>query len=269
MILGVTGAVFLVVEGLLITFVVRYRRRGRPRYEEGEQLHGETRVEIAWTVIPVVLLAAIVSFVFYKLPGIKDAPAATAGNAPLAITVEAHQFYWLFKYPDGSASVNTLTVPVNRVVELEVVSEDVIHSWWVPAFGGKVDAIPGKTNHTWFKAEKVGKYQIRCAEFCGIQHAEMNGFVNVLPGARPERPPVGKQAFESACGSCHGLDGQGGIGPAIAASPTLQDPKALRNVVRNGVGTMPAVGATWDDKLIDQLAGYLKTRFGSGAAGGR
>ena len=267
LILGVTGAVFLVVEGLLIAFVIRYRRRGRPRYEDGEQLHGETRVEIAWTVAPVILLAVIVSFVFYKLPGIKDAPPASASGAPLAITVEGHQFYWLFKYPDGGVSVNTLSVPVNRVVELKVVSGDVIHSWWVPAFGGKVDAIPGRTNHTWFKAEKVGQYQIRCAEFCGIQHATMDGFVVV--GQRPLRPraPVGKQLFEGVCASCHGLDAEGAIGPSIAGSPTIQSPKALAEIVRNGIRTMPPVGRTWDDDLVEQLAGYLKTRFG-GQGGG-
>jgi cytochrome c oxidase subunit 2 len=216
-----------------------------------------------------VLLAAIVSFVFYKLPGIKDAPPASASGAPLEITVEAHQFYWLFKYPDGGASVNVLTVPVNRVVELEVVSADVIHSWWVPAFGGKIDAIPGRTNHTWFKAEKAGRYQIRCTEFCGLQHATMNGFVDVVQSARPQRPAAGKLVFEGVCASCHGLDGQGLIGPAIAASPTLQDPKALRDLVRHGTGQMPAVGATWSDRLIGQLAAYLKTHFGAGAQSGR
>jgi cytochrome c oxidase subunit 2 len=268
-ILGVTGAVFLVVETLLIVFVIRYRRRGRPRFEEAEQLHGESRVEIAWTVVPVVLLAAIVSFVFYKLPGIKNTPPASASGAPLEITVEAHQFYWLFKYPDGGASVNVLTVPVNRVVELEVVSADVIHSWWVPAFGGKIDAIPGRTNHTWFKAERVGRYGIRCTEFCGIQHATMNGFVEVVPSARPQRPAAGRLVFEGVCASCHGLDGQGRIGPAIAANATLQDPKALRDLVRHGTGQMPAVGATWSDRLIGQLAAYLKTRFGAGAQSGR
>ena len=264
-ILGVLAVVFVVVEAALLTFVIRYRRRGRPRDAEPEQIHGDTRIELAWTVAPVLLIAVIVAFVFYKLPGIKNTPASAA-NAN--ITVEAHQFYWLFKYPSGRQSINVLTVPKNLVVDLDVVSADVAHSWWVPAFGGKIDAIPGKTNHTWFKAEKAGTYPIRCAEFCGILHTGMRGFVRVTqPGTTPKPETLGKQAFEGVCASCHGLDGQGGIGPAIASSPTLENPEALGNLVRNGTGTMPAVGNTWDDRLVNALARYLRVKFG-GAGGG-
>jgi cytochrome c oxidase subunit 2 len=262
--LGVIGAVFLVVEATLLTFVIRYRRRGRPRDAEAAQVSGNTRVEFAWTVAPVLLLAVIVSFVFYKLPGIKNAPAA-AGNET-SITVEAHQFYWLFKYPDGREAINVLTVPRDQVVNLDVTSVDVAHSWWVPAFGGKIDAIPGKTNRTWFKAEKAGTYAIRCAEFCGIQHTAMRGFVRVTGTRGGPTESLGKQAF-GVCASCHGFDGEGLIGPAIASSPTLQDAKALGDLVRNGIGKMPAVGNTWDAKLVNALAAYLNAKFG-GTGGG-
>ena len=264
LILGITGAVFLVVEGTLLAFVIRYRRRGRPRAEEPDQTHGATRLEVMWTVGPVVLLALVVSFVFYKLPGIKNAPAA---SNPLNIRVEAHQFYWLFEYPDGHETINALTVPVDRVVTLDVVSADVAHSWWVPAFGGKIDAIPGRTNHTWFQAEKVGHYVIRCTEFCGIQHAAMNGVVNVVPAQPPRAENVGRQAFTGVCASCHGLEGEGLIGPAIAASPTLRDPVRLQQLLRNGQGQMPAVGKTWDAGLMKAAVAYLTSRFG-GQGGG-
>jgi cytochrome c oxidase subunit II len=268
LILGVTAVVFLVVEGTLLAFVIRYRRRGRPRTADGEQIHGERRVEIAWTVVPVLLLALIAGFVFYKLPGIKNTPPASAAGRPLDVRVEAHQFYWLFKYPGGRESINTLTVPVNRVVTLDIVSADVAHSFWVPAFGGKTDAIPGKTNHTWFQAQKVGAYPIRCAEFCGIQHATMDGTVDVVqPGAARRLVPLGQQVFEGVCASCHGMQGQGLIGPAIATNPTLQDPKALATLVHAGVRAMPAVGKTWDARLTASLAAYLKKRFG-GTGGG-
>jgi cytochrome c553 len=183
------------------------------------------------------------------------------------VTVEAHQFYWLFKYPDGREAINVLTVPKDRVVTLDVTSADVAHSWWVPAFGGKIDAIPGKTNRTWFKAERVGTYPIRCAEFCGIQHTAMHGFVRVTNAGRPPPERIGKETFAGVCASCHGFAGEGLIGPAIASSPTLQDPKALRVLVRNGSGKMPAVGKTWDDKLVNALAGYLKQRFGGSGVG--
>jgi cytochrome c oxidase subunit 2 len=265
LILGITGAVFLVVEGTLLTFVIRYRRRGRPRNAEPEQIHSNTRVETAWTVVPVLLLAVIVAFVFYKLPGIKNTPAAAGNNT--SIQVEEHQFYWRFKYPSAREAVNLLTVPAGQVVNLDVTSVDVAHSWWVPAFGGKIDAIPGKTNHTWFKAEKVGTYPIRCAEFCGIQHTAMRGFVRATRKGSGPTEPLGKQAFIGVCASCHGFAGEGLIGPAIATSSTLQDPKALGDLVRNGFGKMPAVGKTWDAKLMNALAGYLKSRFG-GTGGG-
>jgi cytochrome c oxidase subunit 2 len=266
-ILGVTGAVFLLVEGTLLTFVIRYRRRGRPRYAEPEQIHGATRVEVIWTVIPVLILAAIVSVVFYELPGIKNTPPATAAGRRTTIAVEAHQYYWLFKYPDGHEAINLLTVPKDQVVSLVVTSADVAHSWWVPAFGGKIDAIPGKTNHTWFRAEKAGTYPIRCAEFCGIQHTAMRGFVRVMPTRRARHDRLGKEAFLGVCASCHGFQGEGLIGPAIASSPTLQDRAALTKLLRNGGVRMPAVGKTWDAQLINALMGYLKTQFG-GTAGG-
>ena len=182
LILAITGAVFLIVESTLLLFVIRYRRRGRRRDQEPEQVHGDTRIEVAWTVVPVVLLAVIVGFVFYKLPGHQEHAACfrrrrgdehQGRGVPVLLAVHL---------PGGRQSINVLTVPKDRVVTLDVTSADVAHSWWVPAFGGKIDAIPGKTNHTWFQAEKAGNYPIRCAEFCGIQHAAMHGFVHVTNG---------------------------------------------------------------------------------------
>jgi len=225
------------------------------------------RIEVAWTVVPVVLLAVIVGFVFYKLPGIKNTPPASAAEGETNVKVEAYQFYWLFTYPGGRQSINVLAVPKNRVVTLDVTSADVAHSWWVPAFGGKIDAIPGKTNHTWFQAEKSGIYPIRCAEFCGIQHTAMRGFVAVTNGT-PARGNVGKEVFNGVCASCHGFRGEGLIGPPIASSPTLEDVKALRTLVKNGSGKMPAVGLTWSDQTINAVARYLKNRFGGAASGG-
>src|SRR5581483_2897965 len=166
---GFTGAIFILVEGALIAFIIKYRRGKRPRTAEGLQLHGATRLEIGWTVAPVIILAIIASFVFYKLPGIADAPKARAADET-TIVVEGHQFYWLFRYPNGAVSINTMYAPANEVVHEDVVGLpfDVAHSWWVPNLGGKFDAIPGRTNKTWFEAP-VGTYQATCAELCGIQ----------------------------------------------------------------------------------------------------
>jgi cytochrome c oxidase subunit 2 len=265
-ILIVTGVIFVIVETVLVTFVIRFRRGGRARNADGPQIHGAMKLEVIWTVVPVLILAGIVSFVFYKLPGIKD-PPANAGNQ-LNVKVEAHQFYWRFIYPDGKESINVLRVPVGRVVTLDLTSADVIHSWWVPALGGKTDTIPGKTNHTWFQAEHVGTYAIRCAEFCGIQHAAMHGFVQVTPaGAPPATEELGKQVVQGVCATCHGFRLEGLVGPAIATNPTLSDPKGLETLLRNGFGRMPAVGKTWDDQLMNATTAYLKAHYGASSGG--
>src|SRR5437588_8524189 len=171
------GAIFVLVEGTLLLFIVRYRRRGRARATEGPQIHGATRLELIWTAVPVVILAAIAGFVFYKLPGIQDVPSAKAEGGPLRIKVDAHQFYWQFTYPNGAVSIDELHVPVNRTVRVDITSHDVDHSWWVPELGGKFDAIPGQRTHTWFKADRLGSYRGRCGEFCGVFHAEMHAYV--------------------------------------------------------------------------------------------
>ena len=124
LILGVTGAIFVIVEGALITFVIRYRRGGRSRDAEGPQIHGATRLEIIWTVIPVLIIAGIVSFVFYELPAIKNAPKASAAGPQLHVTVEAHQFYWLFRYPNGAVSINTSRSDYRVVKEFRMMRFD-------------------------------------------------------------------------------------------------------------------------------------------------
>jgi cytochrome c oxidase subunit 2 len=270
---GFTGAVFVLVEGALVVFIVRFRSRGRGRNVEGPQIRGNTNLEIAWTVVPVVILAMIAAFVFYKLPSIKNTPSARAGGN-LAVTVVAHQFYWEFQYPNGRISIDDMVVPVKEVVSLTVVSDDVAHSWWIPSLGGKIDAIPGRTNHTWFKADKTGVYRGQCAELCGVQHAAMLSTVSVVtPQAfrsflqrhAPSSLAVGQEEWTGVCAKCHGLSGQGDIGPPIAGNPILTDPKALSTLVHEGLPPsktatgMPAVGSDWSDAQVEALVKYVKT----------
>jgi cytochrome c oxidase subunit 2 len=275
LVLGFTGFIFLLVEAALVLFIVRYRSRGRSREVEGPQVIGHTNLELAWTVGPVLILAVIAAFVFYKVGGIRNAPAATGGAE--TIRIEGHQFYWEFVYPNGAVSINTLRVPVERKIELDIVSADVAHSWWVPALGGKLDAIPGRTNRESFRATKLGTYRGQCAEFCGIQHAAMIAYVRVLPAdqydawvkRRLTQPSeVGRETFQGVCATCHGLAGQGDIGPAIAQSPLLTDRAALTKLLRNGGIKMPAVGKTWSDGQLNALLGYLRKRFAGGGSGG-
>src|SRR5438477_7698164 len=270
-----TGVIFVLVEGALIAFIVKYRRGNRPRAAEGPQIHGATRLEIIWTVLPVLILAAIGSFVFYKLPGIADAPKAAAADQT-TITVEGHQFYWLFRYPNGAVSIDRMVAPAKEVVHEDVVGYDydVNHSWWVPDLGGKYDAIPGVTNHTWFKAP-AGSYVARCAELCGLQHALMSAVVDVVPRAQYESfiqqraanatgPALGKEEWTGVCQKCHRLD-HVYIGPALQGNPLLADRKGIETLLRNGGTRMPAVGKNWTGAQIDALIGWTKQYAKAGA----
>ena len=270
LIMGFTGFIFVIVEVALVLFIVRYRSRGRSREVEGPQVIGHRNLELAWTAGPVVILAVIAGFVFYKVGGIRNA-SATSGTQ--TIRIEGHQFYWEFVYPNGAISINTLRLPLDRKTELEVVSADVAHSWYVPAMGGKLDAIPGQTNRESWRPVKLGTFRGQCAEFCGIQHAAMISYVKVMQPDRYDawvqrraRSPseVGRETFQGVCASCHGLAGQGDIGPAIAQSPLLSDRNAITLLLRNGGIKMPAVGKSWHDAQLNALLGYLKKRFHGG-----
>lgn len=272
-VMGFTAMIFLIVESAIIVFAIKYRQRGRPRSEDGLQVHGHTRLELTWTVIPVMILAAIAIVVWVELPKISSAPAAAD---PIHITVQGHQFYWLFEYPNGARSIDDLYVPVDEIVDLKIESADVIHSWWVPALGGKVMAIPGRTNHTWFKAERTGEYNGQCAELCGLYHASMLAHVHVESEAQYRTniaaavmPGVlGKAEFQGVCAKCHGMAGQGGYGPDISNNPLLTQKAGLVSILQHGFILMPAVGNTWTQAQLDALVGYVKTHIFKGAASG-
>lgn len=274
------GIVFVVVEGVLVAFVVRYRRKKRARDVEGPQIHGSSRLELLWSVVPVLILVAIATFVFVKLPGIGRVPAANAAGPRLEVTVTGHQFYWEFHYPNGVVAIDRLRVPTGQPVHLTVTAPDwdVIHSWWIPALGGKIDAIPGRLNHTGFIAAEPGVFVGRCAELCGVQHAAMLASVQVLPKAtfdawldqRKQQQAagtsaLGKEEWIGSCSKCHGLAGEGLVGPAIASSPTLLDGAKLATLLQSGKGLMPPVGRGWNSQQLTALAAYLKGRFGSGS----
>ena len=266
--------VLLAVAVPLAIFVIRYRSRGRDRTVEGPQIHGSTKLEIAWTLVPVVILLFVVAFTFYKLPGITLEDEAQAGD--LRIRVEGRQFYWQYRYPNGVVAIDRLVAPEDRLVLLEITApeNDVIHSYWVPGIGGKFDAIPGTTTQTGFQADEVGLYEGQCAEFCGIQHAEMLAEIEVRPAeefdswleeqAQAQRAgssDLGEQTFAGACAKCHGPEGQGLIGPEFTSANTA-DAEAVAQVVRNGRGRMPPIGEEWEDFHMEALTDYLSDRFG-------
>jgi len=270
-----TGIIFVGVEAALVLFIVKYRRGKRPPTAEGPQIHGSTRLEIIWTVVPVVILAAIGTFIFIKLPSITDAPKAAAADQT-SIQISGRQFYWQFTYPNGAISIDTLVAPADQVVNERISAPtwDVIHSWWVPDFGGKYDAIPGKVNKTWFKAP-AGVYDASCYELCGIQHAAMHATVKVVPRAEYDAfvaqraqggVALGKEEWQGVCQKCHRLD-HAYIGPALGGNTLLADRHAIEVLLRNGRGQMPSVGKDWTRQQLDALVAYTKQFAKTGGSG--
>jgi cytochrome c oxidase subunit 2 len=160
--------VFVLVEGALLYAIFRYR--GKPGDAEPRQVHGNTTVEIIWTVIPALILAAIA---VPTVQGIFQTSATPTGDV-LKVEVVGHQWWWEFRYPDlNLTTANELHIPVGQTVSLHMGTADVVHSFWPPRFAGKRDVFPNRETRLWFKAEATGEYPGQCAEFCGIQHGRM------------------------------------------------------------------------------------------------
>jgi cytochrome c oxidase subunit II len=204
LILIMAAVVFVAVEGLLIWFMLKFKaRRGRV----AAQIHGNTRLEIGWTIGAAVILVFITAVTFIKLPGIKDPAesdidaqgnpvaanalfASTDQQAPpkgktLKIVVDGQQYVWRYQYPaQGDKTVfayEEMVVPVGMTVLLTITADDVVHSWWIPELGGKMDAVPGYVNKSWFKATRPGIFRGQCAELCGRNHANMTARVRAVP----------------------------------------------------------------------------------------
>ena len=160
--------VFVLVEGALLYAIFRYR--GKPGDAEPRQVHGNTTVEIIWTVIPALILAAIA---VPTVRGIFQTNAIPTGDL-LKVEVVGHQWWWEFRYPDlNITTANEIHIPVGQTVSLHMGTADVVHSFWPPRFAGKRDVFPNRETRLWFKAEAAGEYSGQCAEFCGIQHGRM------------------------------------------------------------------------------------------------
>jgi cytochrome c oxidase subunit 2 len=199
LILVIAVVVFVGVEGALIWAMLKFRAR---RGAVAAQIHGNTRLEITWTAIPALILVFLVVFTFIKLPEIKNPPPSDAnglqlsseavyattdqptppGGKALRITVDGQQYVWRYQYPgnDRVFAYEEMVVPVNTTVVLDITADDVAHAWWIPKLGGKMDALPGYVNKTWFKASKLGTYSGQCAELCGRNHANMLARVRVV-----------------------------------------------------------------------------------------
>lgn len=239
LVLAIAAGVFVLVEGLLIFAVVRYRRRPSDDPDRmPPQIHGNAALELVWTIIPAGILVGLFVMVLPTLRAQREAPADA-----FVVEVIGHQWYWEFHYPDADISLlNEVYLPVGRPILLEITSQDVIHSFWVPELSGKKDAIPGHTTTLWFEIARPATYRGQCAEFCGLEHYAMLFDVNALDraefedwlaaeieaqkvakiGTDLETPlPAGDPAngailfTEQGCTACHSLDGTRLVGPSL------------------------------------------------------
>jgi len=244
---------FLVVAGLLIAgvtvtmiaFVIRFHRS---RVTRTRQIHSNLALEIGWTVAPT-LIVIVMFFIGYEgFVVIRETP-----NPKEAVTIEVtgQQWFWSFRYPEYDLTTTEMTIPVNKDVVLRLTSKesDVLHSFYVPAFRIKEDALPGQITHLWVNADKEGDYNVFCAEYCGKDHSRMRSMVHVVSASEFEAwvqrtlqkqyQPVdiqeaihkdskalaevkGETLFQTYCVSCHGADGKGG-GPYKARDFTDLD----------------------------------------------
>lgn len=198
-VLYVSIPIFLVVEGTLLWTLIRHRqRRGGPA---PAQIHGNTPLELGWTIGAAVVLVVIAVVTFLYLPGINTPPpsgpdglaSARAqvasidqpqppddGGKTLNIDVNGQQYLWRYDYPGDTFTYHEMVVPTDTTVTLDIRASDVQHSWWIPELGGKADAVPGHTNQTWFKIPEEGVYKGQCAELCGDGHADMRAEVRAV-----------------------------------------------------------------------------------------
>ncbi len=222
----IATVVFVVVEAALLFAVFRFRRRPGSDHQV-KQTHGNVRLEIVWTIIPVVLLAAIAIPTVVTLFDLRSAPDPDE-NA-LQIEVTGHQWWWEFYYPDyGFSTANEMHIPAGRTVYLTMTSADVIHSFWAPQLNGKRDLVPGRTTNLTLEADEPGIFLGQCTEFCGLAHADMRHRVfadtesdfetwaeaQAEPATLPTGGPAaaGWETFQASCAACHTIAGSSATG---------------------------------------------------------
>jgi len=262
-------------------FAVKYREK--KRFEEGAPIHGSMILELTWTVIPFVIAMTIFvagAYVFFNL---YRAPADAT-----EVYVVGKQWMWKFQHGTGQRQINELNVPVGKRIKLVMTTEDVIHDLYFPAFRTKADVVPGRYTTLWFEATKKGRYRMYCAEYCGLNHSGMIGWVNVMEqrdfdnwlagqnsGSTPMR--AGENRFNQSCASCHNagalssgpsLNGAFGNEVKLVGGQTLvRNEEYIRNSILNPAGqvvegynpVMPSFKGQLTEEQIIELIEYIKS----------
>jgi cytochrome c oxidase subunit 2 len=291
-VLGVTAVIFLCVCALLIYAVVKFKKRSGDDGSEPAQVYGSNQVEVAWTVLPILIVFVLFLATARVITGIQNADRPANSVQVIAV---GHQFWWEYRYPElGIVTANELHVPVSDPARptptfLTLLSADTDHSFWVPRLGGKTDLIPNRVNTTWIDPPEIGLYLGQCAQYCGTQHAKMLLRVYVdspdafdrwarhqrEPADAPSQVSEGRRVFQTtACINCHTVSGTiatGQFGPDLAhlmsrdtlgAGIVPNTVENLRAWIRNPEllkpgSRMPAMQLA--DRDLDSLTAYLAT----------
>ncbi|BCJ86872.1 cytochrome c oxidase subunit II [Effusibacillus dendaii] len=286
--LATTVVAFVLVEFLLIFFLLKYRRT--KKNQQGLAVHGNTRLEIIWTLVPAIIL---VGFGIYSTQLTYNIQTASANDA-YEIQVTGRKWSWEFTYPNGASTINELHVPQGKNVVLKITSADVIHSFWLPDARIKQDAVPGRLTEihlTNTQLEPGKTYRVICAEYCGADHtnmlaklqsdtpADFEKFLADAKKASEEGPQAGqKLATQFGCLGCHAIDGSTKVGPSwkglygkdqklTNGSTVKVDDKFIEQVINNPSSavpegfqpTMPPFAGKLDDKQMKSIIEYMKT----------
>jgi len=290
--LMITGLIFAVVFSLLVYVIFRFRHSPSSDDVEPPQVYGSNQIELAWTVIPVLIVLVLFLATARVIHSVQNPPRPAA---TLDVTAIGHQYWWEFRYPAlGVVTANELHIPVSDASSpsptfLKLLSADTDHSFWVPLLAGKTDLIPNRLNTMWMDPHKTGLYVGQCAQYCGTQHAKMllrvyvdsreqfNAWVAAQKQAAPSNDAVaaGRKIFErTACVNCHAVAGtiaDGRFGPdlthlmsrdTIASGAAPNDHENLRLWIRNPDAIkpgslMPAMNL--NDGDLDALVAYLES----------
>ncbi|KAF0216093.1 MAG: cytochrome c oxidase subunit [Geobacteraceae bacterium] len=278
---------FLITQGFLIYFALRYRKKKRGEETETPYITGNRWLETAWVVVPSLLILAIFIYGYLVFRDIRTPPAGAA-----EINVIVRQWLFEFRYPDGRRTINEVRVPVGKPVKFIMTSQDVIHGFYLPAFRVKQDILPGRYTHLWVQPEKTGRFDIYCTQYCGVGHSNMRAVMVVMGGEDYEHwagleeemstLPLAKRGEElvehSGCLACHSLDGTVKVGPTLKGlygrrveladgTAAIADDTYIREsilepnarIVKGFPPVMPTFKGTIKDDDITAIIAYIKT----------
>ena len=287
LIFGISLVLLIGITATMIWFAYRYHRSRAP--EPTSEACGNLWLEIVWTVLPTILVLMMFYYGWTGYLSLRDVP-----KDAMPVTAIARQWSWTFSYPNGKTSAK-LFVPVGKAIRVDLVSEDVLHGFYLPAFRVKRDVVPGMKNHVWFVADKAGSYDLFCSQFCGVDHSAMTTTVEAIPEAKfkawlreregGEHP--GEELLEKhGCLGCHSLDGSAKVGPTFKGiwgrevtvltngvertvtvdeaylRRSILDPKA--EVVKGFPPIMPAFADRLKPEEITTIIGALRTAGSQG-----